>query len=136
MSGVFRELFNELSAEAFALVKGIGEQAVALAQPQAQPVRQSQTSRLVDTVNDGHVGRWLCNHYGWKRVRMTRKADCESVLIRVILHCGHVQHMTIDESSIEDVQRDRVFDLIDRIWHEGRRKHPCYCVPREGTTQT
>lgn len=123
-----RELFHELTADAFAIAKAMLEEAIKKARPPESHHRQSRVAKLAELTNRGPLGGLLCRQYGWERVVMYRTADRDAVTICVRLPCGHSHRFSYSDATIEASTPSHCMTLIERGWDSV--KAPCYCVRR------
>lgn len=139
MSGApFRELFVELSRDAFEIAKGIGEQAVHRARErlkQTTPRRQGRVSQIVDAFSsEGPANRYLLSRYRWTRLSIRRAASFDGIEFTVLLPCGHTHQVRpIDElilhRSLMGEIVNTLIEILDKRDDEAPRS--CFCTPRE-----
>jgi hypothetical protein len=125
----FRDLFVALTDEAFAIAKGIGEQAV----KKAQDVPKQSLSRvflLLEALSSGPGERFMANRFGWSTWLIQRSAYRADIEVRALLHCGHVLHLEpIDERVLSSALRGEMLDiLIDAIDRRVEKAPRWYCV--------
>ena len=131
---VFRPLFVELGEDAFAIAKGIAEQAVKQALDRAKPTGEiDRLSRMLGALSDGPGARHLASRYGWTEHRFSRPPYDRAVYIRAELRCGHVVRLEpVSELALMLASHGEMLhtfiDLLDRRANEARY---CYCVPCE-----
>lgn len=125
---VFRPLYVELSDDAYAIAKGILEQALIKAQPCARYSRPSAAS-LFGQLFESSAGRVVCDEFGWQSATMYREPMDRSTTLTAKLNCGHRSSVTFTDHLVETEPR-----LVDLLVSLGRGVHGarrCYCVPRE-----
>lgn len=125
--GPFRELFVELSREAFEIAKGIGEQAV----------RRAEESRVLHApaapakpLAFDFVGRHVAERYRWSYVETRRhRATCDvSWLVR--LKCGHHHVIAFPERVLHRSPSEAFDFLLDHLDNHAHERS-CYCVQHE-----
>lgn len=124
--GVFRPLFYELSDDAYAIAKGILEQALVQAQPCARYSRPS-TALLFNHLFEGSAGRVVCEQFGWRSATMYREALDRTTVLVAKLMCWHRVEVRMSESVIEDSNLEKL--LLSLGWRVQNARR-CYCVQR------
>lgn len=126
---VYRPLFNELSDDAYAIAKGILEEALRAAADNkpAPHYQRSKTSPFVDVVNNSLAAK-LCERFGWQQIAMWRDALHRVTCLAVRLGCGHKSEVEISENVLEDMDPGEFLLSLERYGESGRR---CYCVQHE-----
>lgn len=139
--GPFRELFVELSEQAFAVARAIGEQAVAEAKKRAddhaflykRAYAESRESKLLHAIHHGPGAGFLRGRYNWCEFAIVRSEWRTSFEIWPRLKCGHWTKLDpIDERVLAMAQHGAILDaLLDAIDDRVQLGRDCYCVPRE-----
>lgn len=134
MSGPFKQLFHELTAEAFAIAKGLGEAAVVEAHPRTKPAATEPRNRWqpIRAFNEEPANRYILERYGWRSFAITSSPFAERLEFNVVRTCGHrLKLRTLGEIAFAAAPAFRVVDTLlaalDRRVEE--RPRDCYCVP-------
>jgi hypothetical protein len=123
---VFRELFVELSEEAFRIAKGVAEQAVTNAQSVQERAATIQSVTLSAAIRSETIGRALCERYGWRNCEVVRSAAKRAFEIGARRLCGHRVFYELNEHAL---LIGTWTDVIEQAVYETPRY--CYCKQRE-----
>lgn len=133
---VFRSLFVELSAAAFEIAKGIGEQAVSRARERETlraPLTETHESRLLRALSAGPGLHYILSRYGWSDFGIEREVLQRRLRVSGRLSCGHWHELkSINETVLYMARRGEMLnDLLDRIdTRVAESPRSCFCTPR------
>jgi hypothetical protein len=126
--GPFRELFVEISREAFEIAKAIGEEAVARADAANMLQAPAPAQKLVQSFDFEWLGSRIAPRYGWAFVENRNNPIGDGISWIVRLRCGH-HHVIAFPRRLQAMARgtetfEFLLDHIDKHEHE----RSCFCV--------
>lgn len=131
MSGPFREMFVELSAEAFAIAKAIGEQAIKAAEEKKVFERVPAAIAPAKGLDLDYIGPRVAHRYGWTYVESRRNRATDDVSWIVRLKCEHHHVVTFPCRALFMRMTSEAFEyLLDHL-DEHAHERSCYCVQLE-----
>jgi hypothetical protein len=125
----FRDLFIELPATLFDMLRGIGERAVLNASRPAPPASMVPSTLSILERYIVHVMR----RYGWIDVRCIQFSSAAAVEIIATGRCGHRTSYRIDEERLFSASFTIRLNttMLDEVIQNAPRR--CYCVQRQET---